>query len=180
MICKHCGIEFEPYRKRQQFCGKDECSKEYRKQWKERNGRKHGPRPCAICGKEFDPPMKISTVCSDPECKLKHEAERQRKAYQQKKEKKFCIICGGVIKGQGTKYCSRQCVGKAQEKEHEAAETRERAYYPEPLRRPFTSATRLMISQDIKAGRSFEWMARMYGRDAEHIREEVGRWQARL
>ena len=65
-------------------------------------------------------------------------------------------------------------------KSKEKKEIKEQAQKPLPLRRPFTADSRRMILEDIRKGRSFEWMGRMYGRDAEHIREEVGRWQARL
>ena len=41
------------------------------------------------------------------------------------------------------------------------------------INRPFTSATCILIGQDLANGKTYLWMAEFYGRDKEHIKYEV-------
>ena len=144
---------------------------------------------CTICGTEFEKRSHNQILCGSKECKAISEKLRMRRLRGSVLyEPRPCKICGVIFTPVNYRHtcCSDPCrrtnkletnrVSKKRVEEGNKAPV----YYPLPLRRPFTDASRRMILEDIRKGRSFEWMGRMYGRDAGHIREEVGRWQARL
>jgi len=104
--CELCGKEIErhPYRLKRtpyQFC----CP-EHRAKWmstikgKEHWLYNHEKRICSQCGKEFEEsPCRAKKFCSI-ECYA-----------ESKKQRGNCIVCGKEVNRNGSKYCSRECMG---------------------------------------------------------------------
>ena len=99
-ICPFCGKEFLSRYPNQKYCSRD-C---YSSMCKIKT------RICPVCGKEFTPYQ--NTSCCSKSCAAKL---RIRNADN---EEKICPICGEkfIPEMKRTRYCSRKCYQKAQQK----------------------------------------------------------------
>ncbi len=105
--CAWCGNEIERHPYRLKRCGSNQfCCPEHRAKWmstvkgKEHWLYNHEIRICPQCGKGFEEsPSREKKFCSI-ECYAKS-----------KKQRSNCLICGKEVGRNGSKYCSRECMG---------------------------------------------------------------------
>lgn len=105
--CAWCGKELKRYPYRLKRSGENQfCCQEHKAKWmstikgKEHPLYNHEKRICPQCGKEFvEHPCRAKRFCSI-ECYS-----------ESKKQRGNCVICGKEVKRNGSKYCSRECMG---------------------------------------------------------------------
>jgi len=102
--CLNCKEKFEPKRKDQKYCKKEECVKEKIKSWKKSADKTPKKRKkCVACNVLFTPFHRRQKNCGKPDCKRYSKNEQRRK-----KEIEYeCVVCNETSwsSNQNAKLC---------------------------------------------------------------------------
>lgn len=121
---------------------------------------------CANCHRiiHYDAEFKETLITSFNEIKAKEYAEQEeilKLFHSNKKEPKFCPICGKLIHSYRNKYCSKECSYKGYSRQQGTTENR-------PNREELKNMIRVQ---------SFESIGRSYGVDGNAVRKWCDKYQ---